>query len=151
DIRKRMPRGLDGERFAAAWRHRNVKIARIGRDTVHRAAFAPKLPANDAHAGPVVIADVGNLGCRDILVARRRHFEARWPVRPQLEAVHPAARISLRHLLVEYAASSRHPLYVSGPKGPSVAQTVAVIHSAGQHIRDGLDAPMRVPWKPGAV
>src|SRR5215467_14485875 len=146
-----MPRGLDGERFAAAWRHRNVKIARLGRDAVHGAAFAAKLPANNPHAGPVVIADLGNLRCRNILVSGRRHFEPRWQVCPQLEAVHPAARISLRHFLVEYAASGRHPLYVSGPKGPLVAQAVAVIHSAGQHIRDGLDAPMGVPGKSGAV
>jgi hypothetical protein len=65
--------------------------------------------------------------------------------------VHPATRVSLRHFLVEDAASGRHPLHVSGPEAPAVAQTVAVINRPGQHIRDGLDAPMRVPWKPGAV
>src|SRR5712671_3733593 len=146
-----MPRGLDGKRLATAWRHRNVKIARLGRDAVHGAAFAPELPANNAHPGPVVIADVGNLRCRNILIAGRRHLEPRRQVCPQLEAVHPATRVSLRHLLVEDAASGRHPLDVSGPEAPAVAQTVAVINRAGQHIRDGLDAAMRVPWKSGAV
>src|SRR5258708_29950858 len=146
-----MPRGLDGKRLATAWRHRNVKITRLGRDAVHGAAFAPELPANTAHPVPVVIADVGNLRCRNVLISRRCHLEPRWEVGPQLEAVHPAARVSLRHLLVEDAASGRHPLDVSGPEAPAVAQTVAVINRAGQHIRDGLNAAMRVPWKSGAV
>src|SRR5258708_14346229 len=146
-----MPGGLDRQRLAAAWRHRHVKIARLSGDAVHGAAFAPELPANNARPGRVVSADVGNLRRRNILVSGRRHLEPRWQVCPQLEAVHPATRVSLRHFLVEDAASGRHPLHVSGPEAPAVAQTVAVINRPGQHIRDGLDAPMRVPWKPGAV
>src|SRR6516165_5073762 len=65
--------------------------------------------------------------------------------------MHPATRIPLRHLLVENAASGRHPLYVSGAEGAPIAEAVAVIHRASQHIRAGLDAPVRVPWKPRAV
>src|SRR5580700_7180054 len=48
--------------------------------------------------------------------------------------LHAAARIALRHLLVENAASGRHPLHVAGPERSPVAQAVAVVHRAGQHI-----------------
>src|ERR1700719_2876135 len=146
-----MSRGLDRERFATAWRHHNVEIAWLGRDTVYRAALSPKVAANDPNPGAVVIDDLGNLRCRNVLIPRRRHLEPRRQVCPQLEAVHAAPRISLRHLLMEYAASGRHPLYVSSPEDPFVTQAVAVIHRAGQDIGDGFDAPMRVPRKPRTV
>ena len=37
------------------------------------------------------------------------------------------------------------------PSAAVVAEAVAVLHRAGQHIGDGLDAAMRVPRKAGAI
>src|SRR5215831_9634605 len=146
-----MPRRFDWQRLATARRHCDIEVARLRRDAVDGAALAPKLSANDPNTGPVVIADFRNLRRRNVLISGLRHLEPRRQVCPELEAVHPATHVSLRHLLVENAASGRHPLHVSNPEGPAVAQAVAVIDGAGEHIRNGLNAPMRVPWKPGAV
>ena len=65
--------------------------------------------------------------------------------------MHAALRVALRHLLVNDAAPGGHPLHVAGAEVAAVAQAVAVLDVAGQHIGDGLDAAVRVPGKAGAV
>ena len=57
------------------------------------------------------------------------------------------ALVAFGHLLVQNAAAGRHPLHVAGGHAALVAQAVAVRHLAGQHIRDGLDSPVRMPGK----
>ena len=109
-----VPAGLHGQGLAPARRDGDVEIARIRRDTVDRAALAPELAADHPHAGAVVIDDLGDLDRRDVLVAWRGHLERRGQVGPQLEAVHAAAGVALRHLLVENAAARGHPLHVAG-------------------------------------
>ena len=47
------------------------------------------------------------------------------------------------------AAARRHPLDVAGAELAAVAEAVAVLDRAGQHIGDGLDAAMRVPREAG--
>ena len=59
--------------------------------------------------------------------------------------------VALRHLLVKDAAAGGHPLHVAGAEIAAVAQAVAVLDVAGQHIGDGLDAAMRMPGKAGAI
>src|SRR6266403_5515234 len=46
---------------------------------------------------------------------------------------------------MQNAASGSHPLHVSRCHLPLVAQAVAVLDRARQHIRNGLDAPVRMP------
>jgi len=65
--------------------------------------------------------------------------------------VHPAACVALRHLLVENPAPRRHPLHVTGAQRARIPQTVAVIHRAGEHVRDGLDAAVRMPGEAGLI
>ena len=65
--------------------------------------------------------------------------------------MHAALRVALRHFLVENAAAGRHPLHVAGAEVAAVAQAVAVLDVARQHIGDGLDAAMRMPGKAGAI
>ena len=65
--------------------------------------------------------------------------------------MHAALGIPLGHLLVQDAPASRHPLHVPGSQAAAVAQTVAVGDSPGQHVGDGLDAAVRVPWESGPV
>ena len=55
--------------------------------------------------------------------------------------------VALGHLLVQDAAAGRHPLHVAGGHFAFVAQTVAVLDRAGQHISDGLDPAVRMPGK----
>ena len=61
--------------------------------------------------------------------------------------MHAALCVTLRHFLVEDAAAGCHPLHVAGPKRALVAKTVLVLHRAGKHIGDGLNAAMWVPRK----
>jgi hypothetical protein len=125
--------------------------ARIGGDALHRAALAPEVAADHAHAGAIVIDDLGNLRSLDVLVARRGHLQRLRQIRPKLEAVHAALGVALWHLLVHDAAARGHPLHVAGAERALVAQAVAVVDGAGQDIGDGLDAAVRVPGKAGAV
>ena len=146
-----MALGLDLERLAPARRHRHVEIARVRGDAVDRAALARELAADDAHARAVVIPDFGNLTARNVLIARRRHLERRRQIRPQLEAVHAPARVALRHFLMQDAAAGGHPLHVAGAERAVVAEAVAVVDRAGEHVGDGLDAAMGMPREAGAV
>ena len=44
-----------------------------------------------------------------------------------------------------------HPLHVAGAERAAVAQAVAVLDGAGEHVGDGLDAAVRMPRKAGEV
>ena len=59
--------------------------------------------------------------------------------------------VALRHLLVQDAAARRHPLHVAGAERAPVAEAVAVLDGARQHVGDGLDAAMRMPREAGEV
>ena len=61
--------------------------------------------------------------------------------------MHAALRVSLRHLLVQDAAAGRHPLHVAGRHLALVAQAVAVLDRARQHVGNRLDAAVRMPRK----
>ena len=65
--------------------------------------------------------------------------------------MHAAELVALRHFLVQDAAPGGHPLHVAGAEQAAVAEAVAVLDVAGQHIGDGLDAAMRVPGKTGEI
>ena len=65
--------------------------------------------------------------------------------------MHAALRVALRHFLVHDAAAGGHPLHVAGAEIAAIAQAVAVLDIAGQHISNGLDAAMRMPGKAGAI
>jgi hypothetical protein len=108
-----VPLDFDRQRPAHARGHEHVQIARIGGDAVDRTFLAPELAADDAHAGAVVIDDLRDGGGFDVLIARRGHFHGRGQVCPQLESMHAALRIALRHLLMHDAAARGHPLHVA--------------------------------------
>ena len=141
------PRYLDVSVPPGKRRTLKVEVARVGGDAVDGAAPAPELAADDPHHRAVIVDDLGDLGARDVLVARRRHLQRRRQVGPELEAVHPARRVAVRHLLVEDAAAGGHPLHVARTERALVAQAVGVVDRAGQHVGDGLDAAVRVPRK----
>ena len=146
-----MPLDFHRQRLPLARRHRNIEIARIGGDAFDRAAAAPKIAAHHAHAGAVVVDDLGDFGGLDVLIARRRHFQRRRQIGPELKTVHAALGVALRHFLMQNAAARRHPLHVAGFEIAAVAEAVAVLDGARQHISDGLDAAMRMPRKAGAI
>ena len=61
--------------------------------------------------------------------------------------MHFAGCIAMRHFLMNDARTGGHPLHITAAQTALIAQTVAMINRAFQHIGDGLDAAMRVPWK----
>ena len=65
--------------------------------------------------------------------------------------MHAAVRVALRHLLVQDAAAGRHPLHVAGAEAAAVAEAVAVLDVAGEHVGDRLDAAVRMPRKAGEI
>ena len=150
DIGEGVALDFDLQRLALARRNEDVEIARIGGDAFDRAPLAPELAAHDAHARAVVVDDLGNVGGLDVLVARRRHLQRRGQVGPELEAVHAALRVALRHFLMHDAAARGHPLHVAGAERAAVAEAVAVLDGAGEHVGDGLDAAVRMPGEAGA-
>src|SRR5439155_5721860 len=77
--------------------------------------------------------------------------ERRRQIRPELEPVHPPGGIALRHLLMQDPAPRGHPLDVAGSELARVPEAVAVKDGSGEHVRDGLDAAVRVPRETGDV
>src|SRR5580704_16162803 len=146
-----VPLELDRQGLALTRRHPDVEITRIGGDAFDRAALAPEIAADHTHAGAVVVDHFRDLRRLDVLIARRRHLQRRRQIGPELEAVHAALRVALRHFLVQNAAAGSHPLYVAGAEVAAIAQAVAVLDIAGQYISNGLDAAMRMPGKAGAI
>ncbi len=71
-------------------------------------------------------------------------------IEPQLEAFH-AAVFLLGQLGVDHAAPGRHPLDAAVREQPLVARAVAMAHAAGDHVRDRLEAAMRMVRKPADV
>ena len=65
--------------------------------------------------------------------------------------MHAARGVALRHFLMQNAAAGRHPLHVAGSEIAAIAQAVAVLDAARQHVSNGLDAAMRMPRKAGPV
>jgi hypothetical protein len=63
------------ENLAFAGGHEDVEIARIGGDAVDRPFLAPEVAAHDAHARAVVVNDLRNFICLDVLIARCRHLQ----------------------------------------------------------------------------
>ena len=61
--------------------------------------------------------------------------------------MHPAVWIALGHLLMDDATPRRHPLDVTGSDGPAVPEAVTVLDGPRKDVRDGLDAPVGVPWE----
>ena len=121
-------------------------------DLVVAAVGIPEFVKGDwIKRGAIVIDDLGNLGGLDVQVARRRHLVGRGKVRPELEAVHPASRVALRHFLVEDAAASRHPLDIARTERAAVAEAVAVVDRPGKDIGDRLYAAMGMPGETGQV
>ena len=99
----------------------------------------------------VVVGDLRDRRAFDVLIARRRHLERSGQVGPQLEAVHAALRVALRHFLMHDAAPGGHPLHVAFAERAVAAEAVAVFDGAFQNISDGLDAAVRMPGEAGEI
>ncbi len=74
---------------------------------------------------------------------RRCHFSE--DGNRQLEAMHPARKVSLKIPLMDDAAARSHPLNVAGRDGTAVAHAIAVLNSSRQDIRDeGATEPSQI-------
>ena len=65
--------------------------------------------------------------------------------------MHPPLRVAVRHLLMHDAASGGHPLDVARAEVAAIAEAVAMLHLAREHIGDGLDAAVRMPGEAGQI
>ena len=144
------PRGVGWVKDAPGG-ERDVQVLGAGDDVAHGPLDAAHRAGDHPDDGAARIGDLRDLCGGDAAVARGRHLVRRRQVRPQLEAVHGAVGLSLRHLLVDDAAAGAHPLDVARPDDARVAQAVAVVDLAAQHVGDGLHAAVRVPGEPGQV
>src|SRR5262249_10136197 len=81
-------------------------------------------------------------------VARPHHLVCGRQVGPELEAVHGPALVPVGHLLVDDTAAGGHPLHIARGDHTRVAEAVAVLDRAAQHIGDGLHPAVRMPWEP---
>src|SRR5208282_2235223 len=93
-----------------------------------------------------VVRDLGDRTRRNVLIARVGHLQRRRQVCPELESVHTAVLITLRHFLMKNAAACRHPLHVARGHFALIAQAVAVLDGTRKHVGDRLNPPV---WMPG--
>src|SRR4030095_2984006 len=59
--------------------------------------------------------------------------------------MHASCAIALRHLLMNDAAPSSHPLHVTGAYSAAIADAVTMLNSACENVSNRLNAPMPVP------
>jgi hypothetical protein len=59
--------------------------------------------------------------------------------------------IAKRHFLMNDPAASGHPLNISCRDHTPVSHAVSMLDVSLEHVGDGFDAPVRVPWKTVAV
>ena len=52
---------------------------------------------------------------------------------------------------MDHAAPGGHPLHAAGAEIADIAEMVAVLHAAIEHVGDGLEAAVRVGRKAGDV
>ena len=72
-------------------------------------------------------------------------------IRPELKPVHPARQITLRHFLVDDAASGGHPLDIAGADCAAVTNTIAMFNCTCEDLGDRFDPAVRVPGESGKV
>ena len=65
--------------------------------------------------------------------------------------MHASASIALRHFLVENSAPGGHPLHVARAERAAVSEAVSMVDASREHIRDRLNAPVRMPRKSGPI
>ena len=75
DVGKGIARGLDFEPLPLAWSNRDIEVIRIRGHTFHRSFLAPELAADDAHARAVVVGNLGDRACRNVLIAWISHLQ----------------------------------------------------------------------------
>ena len=129
-------------------RKRNIEIFRLDDDVPDRSLLALHGPADDLDLRAALRHDLRHLRALDITVPGCHHLVGSGKVGPELKSLHDPVVVSLRHLLMDDAASRGHPLHVSRRDDALVAHAVAVLHIALEHVRYRLNAAMRVPGKP---
>ncbi len=74
DISKGMAAGIDFEGFLAAFGDKDIQILRVSGNAINRAALAPEFADDHPHDGAVIVHNLGNVVCADILIARLGHL-----------------------------------------------------------------------------
>src|SRR5215813_2355393 len=138
---------LNGEGLSLARSNRYIQVNRVSGDPVHWTGLAPKGSADHPDVGAVIVNDFGNIESFYFLVSRSGHLERRWKISPKLESMHPPGPVALGHLLMDDPAACSHPLHVAGGDHTAIAHAVAVLDCSRQHVGDGFDAAMGMPWK----
>ncbi len=82
--------------------------------------------------------------CGIVSAVRVRHLLHSGQVDPQLKAIDYPTLASAGHFLMQNAAPTGHPLDVTRLDLSGIAQAVAVMHCAFNHVGHGLNAAMRV-------
>src|SRR6266705_337905 len=135
-----------GERRAGG--EADVEVLGARDDVAHWPGHAARGPGDHLDRGAPWIGHARDLGARHAAVARRHHLVRGRQVRPELEAVHGPALVTVGHLLVDDAAAGGHPLHIARGDHARVAEAVAVLDRAAQHVGDGLHPAVGMPWEP---
>ena len=134
----------DGQRKPTLRVHGHIEVLGLG-DHIAHGPLRPVLPAGNDPDHGVLFLDDRHVDRRHGAVARLHHLVRGGQIGPQLETVHAAMPIPLRHLLMHDATPRRHPLDFARPNDASVAEAVLMLDVSVEHIRDRFDATVRVP------
>src|ERR1700733_11294844 len=69
-VRECVTRSLHLEPLALPRSHGDIEVIRICSYAFHRSSFTPKLAADNAYAGTIIVGHLGDRTRRDILIAR---------------------------------------------------------------------------------
>ena len=130
-----------------ARRDPHIQVRGVDGDPLDRPLDRPVLPRDHRDPGARVEGHGGKLRGRKSTIGGGGHLVTGGSIDPELETgEHPLG--ALRHLLVDDPAAGVHPLHISRPDDPLIAEGVAVGDLSVQDVRDGLDPPVRVPREP---
>src|SRR5271157_327500 len=124
----------------------NVEIKRRSRDLGYGAGHIIHLSGNDADFDSILFIGWNRRGI-DFLIARCGHLKFGWQVDPQLKSINISTFTAARHLFMQNTATGSHPLHVARTDGAFVAEAVAMMRGAFEHVGDGFDAAVRMHGK----
>jgi len=133
----------DGELPFDARSKLHVHVKRRTSDVCHGTGDIVRCSGYDADFDAILFVG-GDRGGGHFLIARLGHFEVRWEVDPELEAIDVSTGSAAGHFFVHDAATGAHPLHVARTDGAFVADAVAVGGGAFEHVGDGFDATVRM-------
>ncbi len=133
-----------------AGRDRHIQVFGVQDDVFDRPLDSVHSARDNLDHCPALCFELRYILGADIPVAGVHHLVARRQIDPELESPERPL-LPFGHLLVDDAASGRHPLDFAGADDSLIAHAVPMLDLPRDHVGYRLDPPVGMPGEPGDV